>query len=97
MEENLASLRKYNFWDGHVPELGFSREEYTGKIFNATGNRLIKVLVGQRRTGKSYILRQIANHLIEGGVNPENTYYINKEYADFDFIDNYKDLGALVK
>ena len=97
MEENLASLRKYNFWDGHVPELGFSREEYTGKIFNATGNRLIKVLVGQRRTGKSYILRQIANQLIEGGVNPENTFYINKEFADFDFIDNYKDLGALVK
>ena len=97
MEENFASLRKYNFWDGNVPELGFPRKNYTNKIFNSTGNRLIKVLVGQRRAGKSYILRQIVNQLIERGVNPKNTLYINKEFADLDFIDNYKDLGALVK
>ena len=53
--------------------------------------------MGQRRTGKSYILRQIAHRLIEGGVNPRNTFYINKEFTDFDFISDYKDLELLLK
>ena len=79
MEENFAALEKYNFWNGHVPELGFPRKDYTDKIVDYTGNKLVKVLVGQRRVGKSYILRQIAHRLIEGGVNPRNIFYINKE------------------
>jgi len=97
MEEYFATLDKYNFWNGHVPELGFSRKEYTDKIVDYTGNKLVKVLVGQRRTGKSYILRQIANRLIESGVNPQNIFYINKEFTEFDFLTDYKDLESLLK
>ena len=36
---------------------------YTDKIGNFVGNNLVKVLIGQRRSGKSYILRQIASSL----------------------------------
>jgi len=97
MEEYFAALEKYNFWNGNVPELGFIRKDYTDKIFDYTGNKLIKVLVGQRRTGKSYLLRQIANRLIEGGIKPQKIFYINKEFTDFDFIRDYKDLEALLK
>lgn len=97
MEENFKSLKKYNFWNGNVPQLGFLREHYTGNIFNYINNKLIKVLVGQRRSGKSYILRQIAHQLITDGVNPKNIFYINKEFIDFDFVENYKDLERLVK
>lgn len=97
MKENFAALEQYNFWNGNVPELGFSRKDYTAKIIDSTGSRLIKVLVGQRRAGKSYILRQIASRLIEGGVKPQNIFYINKEFTDFDFITDYKDLDALIK
>jgi predicted AAA+ superfamily ATPase len=32
--------------------------------------------VGQRRSGKSYILRQVAKQLIDSGVKPENTLFI---------------------
>ena len=53
-------------------ELGFLRKDYTDKIYDYIGNKLFKVLVGQRRAGKSYILRQIAYRLIEGGENPRN-------------------------
>jgi predicted AAA+ superfamily ATPase len=35
--------------------------------------------------------------LIEGGVNNRNIIYINKEFADFDFIKDYKDLDMLIK
>jgi predicted AAA+ superfamily ATPase len=97
MEENFAALEKYNFWKGNLPELGFPREYYTNKISNYIGNKLIKVLVGQRRAGKSYILRQIAHQLIKSGMNPCNLFYINKEFTDFDFINDYKDLEALLK
>lgn len=97
MEENFESLVKFNFWEGHVPELGYTRSSYTDKIFDYVGNKLVKVLVGQRRSGKSYILRQIAHRLIGSGVDPRNTFYINKEFTEFDFLSGYKDLDELLK
>ena len=97
MEEKFNTIRKYNFWDEKTPELGYYRADYADKIFAYTGNRLVKVLIGQRRTGKSYILRQLANNLINSGIKRENILYVNKEYTDFDFIVNYSDLDNFVK
>lgn len=97
MNENIAALRRYNLWDSNVIEMGYKRSGYTDKIADYIGNRLIKVLVGQRRCGKSYILRQVAQQLIDNGVKPENTLFINKELADLDFIKNYTDLNELIK
>jgi predicted AAA+ superfamily ATPase len=76
--------------------MGLTRENYLEKINGFIGNRLIKVLVGQRRSGKSYLLRQIIHSLIIKGVNPVNILYINKEYTDFDLISNYTELEELI-
>lgn len=95
MKEYFKAIRKFNFWNGNNPKLGFIRNSYTDKIMDYTGNRLIKVLVGQRRAGKSYLLRQIAKQLIEKGVLSENIFYINKEFMELDFVNSYKDLEAL--
>lgn len=97
MDERIALLGKYNLWDAKTFDFGFIRNEYTDKIAGFVGNRLVKVLVGQRRSGKSYILRQIAKQLIESGIKPENTLIINREFADFDFLRTYKDLDGLIK
>ncbi len=97
MNEKITLLEKYNFWGSKSFDLGFKRVMYTDKIIDYTGNRLVKVLVGQRRTGKSYVLRQIAKELIDRGIKPENTLMINREFSDFDFIRSYKDLNELVK
>lgn len=97
VKEYFKAIDKYNFWSGNVPQLGFLRKEYTTKILDYSNNRLIKVIVGQRRVGKSYVMRQIANTLIEGGVNPKNIFYINKEFLDLEFINDYKALDKLVK
>ena len=78
MEEKFSAIRKYNFWDEKTPELGYYRADYADKIFTYTGNRLIKVLIGQRRTGKSYILRQLANKLMGVGVGRKNILYIKR-------------------
>ena len=97
MDERFEKLKKYNFWGNNTPALGFVRTEYTDKIFAYKDNRLIKVLVGQRRVGKSYILRQLASKLIDSGVSKKNIFFVNRELADFDFIRNYKDLDELFK
>ncbi len=97
MDERITLLEKYNLWNSKVFDFGFKRSEYTDKLSDYVGNRLIKVLVGQRRTGKSYILRQVAQQLIDNGVNPQNTLFINREFADFDFLKTYKELDELIK
>jgi len=90
-------LKKYNLWNSNTFDWGYIRNEYTVKIADSIGNRLIKVLVGQRRSGESYILRQVVKQLIDNGIRPENTLFINKEFTDFDFLKTYKDLDELIK
>ena len=97
MDEKIALLRKYNLWDSDVFDWGYTRNTYLKKIGDAVGNRLIKVLVGQRRSGKSYVLRQLARQLVADGVKPENTLFINREFAEFDFLKSYQELDELIK
>lgn len=91
----IAPIRKYNFWDENPIDLGYPRTFYTKKIGQYIDNRLIKVLVGQRRAGKSYILRQIAAQLIANGTSPNNILYVNKEYLEFSDIQDYQDLESI--
>lgn len=97
MSDKFTLLSNYNFWENNLPHTGVIRENYLNKIGSFLNNKLIKVLVGQRRAGKSYILRQIINKLILDGINPKNIFYLNLEMADFDFVVHYQDLDNLVK
>ncbi len=97
MDENIAKLAKYNFWNNNKIATGFPRSSYTEKIKYYLNTKLVKVLVGQRRVGKSYILRQIAKQLINEGIAPENIFLINKEFTDYDFITTYLELDDIVK
>ncbi|HPW66929.1 MAG TPA: ATP-binding protein [Salinivirgaceae bacterium] len=97
MFEIIDSIRKYNFWDDNPIDLGYARTFYTDKIGQYLGNKLVKVLVGQRRVGKSYILRQIASKLISKGIKSENILYINKEYIELIALRNAVDLEELYK
>lgn len=96
MKEHFDAIRKFNFWNGNNPDLGYLRSNYTDKIVNYIGIRLVKVLVGQRRTGKSYLLRQIAKQILDLGVNSNNLLYINKEFMELDFVKSYMDLEELL-
>jgi uncharacterized protein len=96
MKDKLDKISRYNFWKEN-PELGFERSHYANWLKQFTGNRLIKVLVGQRRSGKSYILRQFIADLIAKGVPRKNTLYINTEYLAFDFLNTHKDLESLIE
>jgi predicted AAA+ superfamily ATPase len=96
MKDKFEILEKYNFWRGKTLNPGFARTAYLDKLSASSGNKLIKVIVGQRRIGKSYILRQMAQRLLDDGVRPQNIFYLNKEFTDFDFVEKYQDLAALV-
>lgn len=96
MSELVENLRKYNFWSGEPVKTGFRRDRYLTGINQYIGNSLVKVLVGQRRTGKSYLMRQIIGELITGGTNPGNIFYFNKEVIEFDEVDNYQKLHLLI-
>ena len=73
-----------------------ARENYLNKIKPFINKELIKVLVGQRRVGKSFLMYQIIDYLQKKTVKP-HIIYINKELNEFDDIKNYQDLYDYVK
>lgn len=96
MQSIFEKISRYNVWDGKFFNTGYERSEYLNTITKYIGNKLIKVLVGQRRVGKSYVLRQIMNYLITvKGINPQNIFYVNKEFTAFDEIKSSTDLDSL--
>ncbi len=96
MLDTFEKIRKYNLWDKKSVNLGFERTSYLSKVSKYIDNKLIKVLLGQRRVGKSYLLRQIIDLLVnEKSVNPHNIFYLNKEYTAFNSINNSGELEEL--
>ncbi len=53
------------------------RDEYLKKIIGYRGKKIIKVITGIRRCGKSTLLEMYRNHLIEDGVDKNNIISIN--------------------
>ena len=70
------------------------RQNYLDKIERYLGKETIVVLVGQRRVGKSYLLRQL--HDIKAKESDNHVIYIDKENRQFDFIKTYQDLNAYI-
>lgn len=86
MNDCFNELARINYWNGRLPDGGFTRKDYISRIFGYIGNKLIKILVGQRGSGKSCLLRQIMLHLIDGGVSVRNILYINRSFTDSGFL-----------
>lgn len=71
------------------------RTSYTERILPFVNKNIIKVLTGQRRVGKSCILRQLYQHILQ--TSPEsNVMYINKELEEFAFLHTHEDLSQYV-
>lgn len=71
-----------------------SRKYYADKVDSWLGKGQIIVLVGQRRIGKSFVLKDfMLRHEVE---TDTNIIYIDKEKKDFDFIKNYTDLNDYI-
>jgi len=72
------------------------RETYLKQIRPYYNQSLIKVLTGQRRVGKSFILKQVYQELKEE--NPEGHFiFIDFERMEFDSIKTYQELHDFIK
>ncbi|MDA0771372.1 MAG: ATP-binding protein [Cyanobacteria bacterium] len=74
------------------------RQEYLEKIKAFIDGPMIKVITGIRRSGKSYLLKQIIDEIKSTKKIPESQIcFTNKELLEFDSIQNYQDLNAYVQ
>ena len=71
------------------------RQSYIDKIEKYLGKETIIVLVGQRRVGKSCILKMIRDEKMADSDN--NVIYIDKEKWQYDAIQTYKDLNEYIE
>lgn len=68
------------------------RPIYLNRISPFIGQNLIKVLIGQRRVGKSYMLLQLMDTILEKEPNAP-ILYINKELHEFEAIQDHASLN----
>lgn len=71
------------------------RQTYIDKIEKYLGKETIIVLVGQRRVGKSCILKMVRDDKMADSDN--NVIYIDKEKWQYDAIQTYQDLNEYIE
>ena len=78
------------------------RDYYLQELIDRIDNRLIKIITGIRRCGKSYLLNKIfRDYLINNGIDEEHIIQLsldenkNKKYLDPDVLDEY--IRSLIK
>lgn len=59
-------------------------------------SKIIKVVTGLRRSGKSTLLQMFRDELLESGVQKEQIQFVNFELMKYDHIRSYKQLYELV-
>lgn len=70
-----------------------TRQKYLDRILSFLNKGMILALTGQRRAGKSYILRDLAK-IIREEYSEANIIYINKEKKKFDNLKSHIELDA---
>ena len=74
-----------------------NRPKYLEELISFKDKDLIKVITGIRRCGKSTLFDLYIEYLLKNGVEDNQIIRINLEDADYDFIENYKDLYNYIK
>ena len=73
-----------------------SRDNYLERLKAFKDNKLIKVITGIRRCGKSTLLELFKEYLISDGVNNQNIIHINLELMKYDDVRDYKTFYNLI-
>ena len=73
------------------------RDEYLQKLIKFKDKKLIKVVTGIRRCGKSTLLKLFRDYLLENKVDSNQIITVNFENPDFDNLRNYKSLYDYLK
>lgn len=73
------------------------RKEYLDKLLSWKDEQVIKVVTGIRRCGKSTLLLQYQQYLLQNGVEPEQIVSINFEELEYEHLLDYKALYQYIK
>lgn len=71
------------------------RNDYLDILKEASKNKLIKAIIGFRRSGKSHLLKMLSSELTESGVLPENIFFLNFENDLLNDIKTVRELRIL--
>lgn len=74
-----------------------TRKLYLDKLDKLIDTPLIKVIIGVRRSGKTFLLKSIQQKLINLGIKQENIIYISLESMNYDEITDHKMLNKYIK
>mgnify|MGYP004685675093 FL=1 len=73
------------------------RKEYLDQLWMWKDEQQIKVVTGIRRCGKSVLLEQYQQRLLEDGVTPQQIISINFENLDYEHLKDYRELYTYLK
>lgn len=73
------------------------RKQYLQELKQWKDDDVIKVVTGLRRCGKSTLLAQFQNWLLENGIENEQIISINFEELEYEDLLDYKKLYAYIK
>mgnify|MGYP000339701152 FL=1 len=73
------------------------RDKYLDQLIEVKDLNLIKVITGVRRCGKSTLLLQYKDYLLENGIKDSDILYMSFESAEWYEIKDYKDLYNYIK
>ncbi|MEI6650187.1 MAG: ATP-binding protein [Candidatus Moraniibacteriota bacterium] len=76
--EIMRILEDWNFWKSPWEE-GFPRPFYLEKMVKQVGSGQVMVITGSRRSGKSFLMRQLASILVRDGAKKEDILFVNFE------------------
>lgn len=91
---NLLNIVLYYSWVGHME---IRRDRYLNKLIEMIGKDLVKIIVGLRRCGKSYLLLTLfknyllnnvtdENHIIEINFDLQENEHLREPHACFNYL-----------
>lgn len=72
------------------------RTLYLNQIERLIDKEPVKIIIGVRRSGKTYLLKSIQEELKSRGINEENIFLISFESLKYNKIENFKQLDELI-
>ena len=73
------------------------REEYLNKLKVLKDKHIIKIVTGIRRCGKSTLLLQFQDWLLEQGIDQSQIIFINFEDLEYEDLNSYRSLHKYIK
>lgn len=91
-------LLEFNpWWNGVSENTGIVREQYLSKIIQYSDTGEITVLNGVRRSGKTTLLRQTIEHLINQGQNPKSILFVNCDEPHIRSLPSFDEILTVYK